>query len=87
VIETDTFGFAVDLLLELGKVKFKAFGVTKVEVSIKKMSNRKIISVNDDILKFGSRLFDGFNAMFIIFKNHVYKIDYQYFIQMPIVFI
>ena len=77
----DEAGFAVDLLFELGKVRFRAFGVTKVDVSIKNMSSKNIISVNDDILKFGSRLFDGFNAIFIIFLNHVYKIDCQVFMQ------
>ena len=34
-----------------------ALTVTSVEVSIKKMSNKKTISVIDDILKFGLTLF------------------------------
>ena len=34
-----------------------ALTVTNVEVSIKKMSNKKTISVIDDILKFGLTLF------------------------------
>ena len=39
------------LVLELpGSFKFKAFGATSVDVSIKNMSSRKIMSVRDDIL-------------------------------------
>jgi len=44
-------------IYSFGKSSFKAFGLTSVEVSIKKISNKKTISVIEDILKFGLTLF------------------------------
>ena len=40
-----------------GNLRFKAFGATKEEVNMKKMSNRKMISVRDDMLNCAETLF------------------------------
>lgn len=42
----------------------KAFVVTRVEVSIKKMSNRKTISVIEDMLKLGFILLCDFKIIY-----------------------
>ena len=42
----------------------KAFVVTRVEVSIKKMSNRKTISVIEDMLKWGFILLCDFKIIY-----------------------
>lgn len=56
-METETVCGA-SVLLELeGSNNFRAFGLTKVDVSIKKMSNKKTMSVMEDMLKFGLTLF------------------------------
>ena len=46
----------LDVLLD-GKLTGKPEGVTKLEVSIKKISNRKMMSVIDDMLKSAFILF------------------------------
>ena len=56
-METEMVCFSNVLAFEFGKSSFKAFGLTRVEVSIKKISSKKTISVMDDILKFGLTLF------------------------------
>ena len=46
-----------------GKIRSNALCVTKVDVSIKKISNKKTISVMDDMLKLALILFLLFNAI------------------------
>jgi hypothetical protein len=48
-IETCTASLASSPF-ELGKITFNTFGVTRLEVSKKKIRSRKIISVSDDML-------------------------------------
>ena len=57
MIETETVCFVWVFEELLGSKRFKAFGLTNVEVSIKKISNKKTMSVIDDMLKFGLTLF------------------------------
>ena len=57
VIDTDTVCFSNVLALLLGSNNFRAFGLTRVEVSIKKIRSKKTISVIDDILKSALTLF------------------------------
>ena len=56
-METEIVCFSRVLDLLFGNNNFRAFGLTRVEVSIKKISNKKTISVIEDILKFGLTLF------------------------------
>ena len=55
----------LDVLLD-GKLTGKPEGVTKLEVSIKKISNRKMMSVIDDMLKSGLILFLERKFMLIV---------------------
>jgi len=48
-----------------GNFRFNAFGVTKLDVSIKKINSKKIMSVNDDMLKVGS-IFDLFFSPMVV---------------------
>lgn len=57
MIETDTVCGAKVLLELLGKRSFNAFGLTSVEVSMKKINNKKTMSVIDDMLKLALILF------------------------------
>jgi len=56
-MEIEIVCFSNVFALLLGKSSFKALGLTSVEVSIKKMSNRKTMSVMEDILKLALTLF------------------------------
>ena len=56
-MEIEMVCFSNVFALLLGKSNFKALGLTSVEVSIKKISNRKTISVMEDILKLALTLF------------------------------
>ena len=55
----------LDVLLD-GKLTGKPEGVTKFEVSMKKISNRKMMSVIDDMLKSGLILFLERKFMLIV---------------------
>jgi len=46
-----------DWILEEGNTKFKALGAINVDVSMKNINSRKIISVKEDMLKEGLILF------------------------------
>ena len=48
----------------------KALVVTKVEVNMKKISNRKTMSVMDDILKAALNLCLDLNAILVIFSDN-----------------
>ncbi len=53
-------GFFLELELGVlfpGNCSFKAFGVTKEEVNMKNISNKKIMSVREDILNVALTLF------------------------------
>ena len=55
--------------LELpGNFKFKALGATKLEVNIKKINSKKIISVKDDILNSALTLLLFFNPIMVLFS-------------------
>ena len=56
-MEMDTVCFVCVFEELLGSNKFNAFGLTKVDVNIKNMSNKKTMSVIEDMLKFGLTLF------------------------------
>lgn len=58
-----------ELLLE-GRSTGKPEGVIKLEVSIKKISNRNMISVMDDMLKVASILLLDFKAMVIVLSGN-----------------
>jgi len=62
-MEIEMVCFSNVFALLLGKSNFKALGLTRVEVSIKKISNKKTISVIDDILKLGVTLFLPLNPI------------------------
>ena len=62
-IEIEMVCFSRVLALLLGNKSFKALGLTRVEVSIKKINNKKTISVIEDMLKFGVTLFLLLNAI------------------------
>ena len=63
-INIDIFCFSsITFALLFGRSRFNAFGLTKVEVSMKKINNRKTISVIEDILKLGLTLFLLLNAI------------------------
>lgn len=53
----------------LGSSIFNAFGAISVEVSIKKISSRKTISVIPDMAKLASTRFLGFSAMVFYFAG------------------
>jgi hypothetical protein len=61
-IEIVCFSSVFDLLF--GRRSFRALGLTKVEVSIKKIKSKKTMSVIEDMLKFGVTLFLLLNAIF-----------------------
>ena len=61
-IEIVCFSRVFDLLF--GRRSFRALGLTKVEVSIKKIKSKKTMSVIEDMLKFGVTLFLLLNAIF-----------------------
>lgn len=65
-------GFAAVWFSLLGKSNFKALGCTIVEVTIKKMSNRKTMSVIEDILNEASILVLRFKAI----KGEILKNKY-----------
>jgi len=46
-----------------GSFKFRAFGATNEDVSMKKMSNRKIMSVKEDMLNFALTFVLFFSAI------------------------
>jgi hypothetical protein len=50
-----------------GSFKFRAFGATKLEVNMKKINNKKIMSVIDDMLNSAFILF----LFFILIKNQL----------------
>ena len=56
-MEIEIVCFSNVFALLLGKSNFKALGLTRVEVSIKKISNKKTMSVMEDILKLALTLF------------------------------
>ncbi len=56
-------GFAAVCFCACGKVTLMALGITTVEVTIKKMSSRKMTSVIEAMLKFSDTLVLLFNAM------------------------
>ena len=56
-MDTDTVCLEIVLEELLGNNNFNAFGLIKVEVSMKNTNNRKTISVIDDILKLVLTLF------------------------------
>lgn len=58
----------VDVLL-LGKLTGKPEGVTKEEVSMKKISNKKMISAIEEKLKEVSILFRGLRSIFILVET------------------
>ena len=61
------------LVLELpGNLRFKAFGATKLEVSIKNISSKKIMSVKDDILNCALTLFLFFSPTTFILGSRVH---------------
>ena len=66
VIDIDMVCFSNVLALLLGRRSFSALGLTSVDVSIKNISNKKTISVIDDILKLGLTLFLLLKATIII---------------------
>ena len=57
-MDTLVLAFAEVWLLLCGSSNFNALGLTKVEVITKKISNRNIKSVMDDILKLGEILLE-----------------------------
>lgn len=57
MIDIDTVCFANVLLELLGNKSLSALGLTNVEVNIKKINNRKTMSVIEDMLKFALTLF------------------------------
>ena len=69
--------FSSVFALLFGSNNFRAFGLTRVEVSIKKMSNKKTMSVIDDMLKFALTLFLLLNA---IIRYDVKDLETQLFL-------
>ena len=63
LLETEIGCLSVICDVLFGKSKSNAFVVIRVEVSIKNISNKKTISVIEDILKLGLILFLLFNAI------------------------
>ena len=59
-----TNGFCLDLP---GSFKLRALGITRDDVSIKKISNRNMISVNDDMLNCALTLLFFFNPKTLLF--------------------
>ena len=57
------FGVVSVLALLFGRSNFSALGLTRVDVSMKKINNKKTISVIEDILKFALTLFLLLNAI------------------------
>ena len=57
VIDIDIVCFSNVFALLFGNNNFSALGLTKVDVSIKKISNKNTISVIEDMLKLGLILF------------------------------
>ena len=60
----------------LGNNNFKALGLIKVEVTMKKINKRKTMSVMDDMLKLGFAFFALFIAMV---KTMVLKLYFSFF--------
>ena len=54
---TDIVDGATVLEPDEGNLRFSAFGLTKVDVRMKKISNKKMMSVNEDILNSALTLF------------------------------
>lgn len=61
-METTAVGWFDVWFVLFGRSRRKAFGLMRVEVTMKKMSNRNTMSVIDDILKLGL----GFRARLIM---------------------
>ena len=89
-METEIVCFSRVLDLLFGNNNFKALGLTRVEVSIKKISNKKTISVIEDILKFGLTLFlllsaithyDVIDLKILLFLLLIEKSLYQFYLQ------
>lgn len=59
----DREGGATVFEFELGNLRFNAFWLTRVEVSMKKINSKKMISVKDDILNWALTLFLLFSAI------------------------
>ena len=76
-MEIEIVCFSRVFALLFGNNNFKAFGLTSVEVSIKKISNKKTISVIDDIIKLALTLFLLFNA---IIRYDVKDLESQLFL-------
>ena len=62
-MEIEIVCFSSVFAVLLGSNSFNAFGLTRVEVSIKKISNKKTMSVIEDILKFALTLLLLLNAI------------------------
>lgn len=70
-------GLAAVWLLLCGSNNFKAFGATKVEVTMKKINNKKTMSVIEDMLNAALTLFLRFSAMVQIlswFVQYIHKL-------------
>ena len=76
-MEIEIVCFSNVLALLLGKSSFRALGLTRVEVSIKKISNRKTMSVMEDMLKLALTLFLLLNA---IIRYDVKGLEIQLFL-------
>jgi hypothetical protein len=59
----------------LGRSIFSAFGAIRVEVSMKKISNRNTMSVIPDMAKLSSTLFLDFSATVFLFCRFVEQVD------------
>ena len=64
-MDTDKVGEATVFEVDDGNLRFKALGLTMDEVSIKKISNKKIISVMEAMLNSALILFLFFKAILI----------------------
>ena len=69
VIEIDKVCFFIGCAVLVGKTMSKALVVTKVDVNIKKISNKKTMSVIDDMLKLGFILFCECNDISYFFYH------------------
>jgi hypothetical protein len=69
--------FSKVFALLLGNNSFNAFGLTKVEVSMKNINSKKTMSVMEDMLKFALTLFLLLNA---IIRYDVKGLEIQLFL-------
>ena len=74
---TLTFCITISEDLDDGKFTGKPEGVMNEAVSIKKINNRKMISVMDDMLKLGFTLCFDFKSMQLLFGflKQIYKVN------------